>query len=121
MEKRIIVEADTEALCYRAAKDLLERARACADRGHPFHIALAGGSTPEALYRRLAEPPFLDEMPWEHLRFFFGDERMVPPDHPDSNYRMAREALLGQVPLAEDQIHRIEGELEPETAARRYE
>ena len=60
-------------------------------------------------------------MPWNRLDLFWVDERAVPPDHPDSNYRMTREALLDHVPLHAEQIHRLEGELEPEVAAARYE
>jgi 6-phosphogluconolactonase len=60
-------------------------------------------------------------MPWERLDLWCVDERCVPPDHPDSNYRMTREALLDRVPLQPGQIHRIQGELEPEVAASRYE
>jgi len=86
--------------------------------------ALAGGSTPRALYRLLADPaaPFRGRMDWAALQFFWGDERHVPPDHPDSNYRMAREAMLDQVPAPAAHVHRIHAE-EPDAAraAERYE
>jgi 6-phosphogluconolactonase len=60
-------------------------------------------------------------MPWQNLELYWVDERTVPPDHPESNYRMTREAMLDHVPLKPEQVHRMEGELEPEVAAARYE
>jgi len=86
-------------------------------------VALAGGSTPRGLYQALAYTAALRaRVPWAHIDFFWGDERCVPPDHPDSNYRMAHEALLSSVPVVPDRIHRIAGELdEPGAAARLYE
>lgn len=83
-----------------------------------FAVALAGGSTPEATYRLLARD-YADRLDWSKVYVFFGDERTVPPDHEDSNYRMAREALLDHVPIGG--VHRMRGELPPEEAARSYE
>lgn len=83
-------------------------------------IALSGGRTPRAIYRRLAEPPFRDQILWERLHVFWGDERAVGPEHADSNYRMARETLLDHVPIPVRNIHRIKGELPPETAVGNY-
>jgi len=117
------VEPDAEALARRAAQYFVEMAgEAVADRGRA-RIAISGGSTPKAVFELLANPdlPWRSRMPWDSLDLYWVDERCVPPDHPDSNYRMAREALLDHVPLAPRQIHRIEGELEPEIAAGRYE
>ena len=73
-------------------------------------LALAGGSTPKSVYACLARPPLKDAVAWDALSVYFGDERCVGPDHPDSNYRMAREALLEQVPVRPDQVYRIRGE-----------
>lgn len=73
-----------------------------------FVICLSGGSTPKRLYERLAQPPYLREFPWERTQVWFGDERFVPPDHPDSNYRMAREALLGHVPIPAENVHAMD-------------
>jgi 6-phosphogluconolactonase len=86
-------------------------------------IAISGGVTPEAMFALLADPaqPFVHQIPWNKLDLYWVDERSVPPNHPDSNYRMTNEALLSRVPLPPDQIHRIEGELDPEVAAARYE
>jgi len=85
-------------------------------------VALAGGRTPEALYRLLAETPYRETIEWGSVEIFWGDERCVPPDHPDSNYRMAHEALLARVAVPEANIHRMRGETaDPGTAARAYE
>jgi 6-phosphogluconolactonase len=79
---------------------------------HPKSVALSGGSTPRVLYELLADPnqPFRARIPWAETHFFFSDERHVPPDHPDSNYRMANEALFSRVPLPAQNIHRIPAE-----------
>jgi 6-phosphogluconolactonase len=92
---------------------------AIAERGE-FHIALTGGSTPRTLYGLLATPEWLRRIDWRRAQVYFGDERCVPPEHPDSNFRMANEALLSKCPLAPHQIHRIEAEREPKAAARAY-
>ena len=86
-------------------------------------VALSGGSTPRGLYRALVQIESLrSQVSWDRLHFFWGDERHVPPDHADSNYRMAREALLASVPVAAEQIHRIRAEeSDAAVAARRYE
>jgi len=84
-------------------------------------VALAGGSTPKAMYRLLASPAFRERVDWRRVEIFFGDERCVPPDHADSNYRMAREALLDHVPLGADRVHRIAGERPPAEAAAQYQ
>jgi 6-phosphogluconolactonase len=106
-----------------------EVARACAERvcaafarkrNPRFRIALAGGSTPRATYALLAQAPFRDRIDWEAVEIYFGDERCVPPDHPDSNYRMAQETLLSKVPIAAEQVHRIAGERSPMEAADEY-
>ena len=86
-------------------------------------IAISGGSTPKAAFELMVDPgqPWRGRMPWDKLELFWVDERCVPPDNAESNYRMTREALLDRVPLGADQIHRMEGELAPEEAAARYE
>jgi 6-phosphogluconolactonase len=117
------VEPDPAALARRAAQYFVEMVgEAVAGRGRA-RIAISGGSTPKATFQLLADPaqPWRNRMPWDRLDLYWVDERAVPPDHADSNYRMTREALLDHVPLRPDQIHRMEGELEPEAAAARYE
>jgi 6-phosphogluconolactonase len=118
-----VVEPDPAALAWHAAVHLVELVEeAVAARGRA-RIAVSGGSTPKATFTLLADPahPFVSRMPWHALELFWVDERTVPPDHPDSNYRMTREALLDHVGMRPEQIHRIQGELEPEIAAAQYE
>jgi 6-phosphogluconolactonase len=86
-----------------------------------FSVALSGGSTPAALYRLLAEEPYRSQIPWAQVHLFWGDERCVPPDHRDSNFRLANETLLAQVPIPPANVYRVQGELEPEAAAHGYE
>jgi 6-phosphogluconolactonase len=110
---RLAVYPDADA-AVRAAADLFTALA-------PGTVALAGGSTPRALYELLASADYRDRSDWHDLEVFFGDERAVPPDHPDSNFGMANRALLSHVPLAEGAVHRMEGEADPlEAAAERY-
>jgi 6-phosphogluconolactonase len=118
-----IVEPDNATSARRTAQHFVEIAeQAVAKRGRA-RIAISGGSTPKAAFQLLADPaqPWLKRMPWDKLELYWVDERTVPPDHPESNYRMTREAMLDRVPLKPEQVHRMEGELEPEVAASRYE
>lgn len=117
----IVVLDDARAVTEEAASRWLALAReAVAQRGR-FRVALSGGSTPRALYERLAAPPYKDGAPWAETHVFWGDERCVPPTHEDSNYRMAREALLAHVPLPEGNVHRPRAEIKPQDAAVYYE
>jgi 6-phosphogluconolactonase len=114
------VESDSEALARRAAQHFAEMiSEAVEDHGRA-RIAISGGKTPEAVFRLLAASS-TTSLPLDKLDIYWVDERLVPPDHNDSNYRMVREAWLSHVPLQPSQIHRIQGELEPQTAADRYE
>ena len=118
---RCQVVTDPAALAEVAAERVVTlAAAACADHDR-FYIALAGGSTPRALYARLAEADIAARIDWSRWQVFFGDERCVPPDDAQSNYHMAREALLAHVPIAPAKVHRIEAELDdPAAAAARY-
>jgi 6-phosphogluconolactonase len=91
-----------------------------AERG-VFSVALAGGTTPRRVYELLAGEEFRTQVPWEGVHVFFGDERAVPPDHADSNYRMAHEALLSHVPIPERNVHRMRGEGDAAANASLYE
>ena len=91
-----------------------------ATRGR-FTVALAGGSTPKAAYAMLASAAYRDRLPWQQTHFFWGDERHVPPEHEDSNYRMAYEAMLSKVAIPADHIYRIAAEKEAQQAADEYE
>lgn len=84
-------------------------------------VALAGGSTPKAMYRLLAGRAYRERVDWPRVEIFFGDERCVPPDDAESNYRMARESLLDHVPLGADRVHRIAGERPAAEAAAMYQ
>lgn len=113
--------ADVDALNHAAAQRWVQLAASAIGARGKFHVALSGGSTPRALYRRLALPEFAERVAWDRVHIYFGDERAVPPDHPDSNYRMAKEALLDHVPIPSAQVHRIEGERsEVHEAATKY-
>jgi 6-phosphogluconolactonase len=101
------------------ALEIAPDAPAAASRGASrFALVLAGGSTPRSLYRLLVDPaaPYRAATDWRRIHFFWGDERHVPPDHPESNYRMAREALLDPLAVPRESVHRIPAEL-PEAAA----
>lgn len=104
----------------RLAARFAEAARgAVAARGR-FDVVLAGGSTPQETYALLGSPPYQKDVPWAHVHVWFGDERCVPPDHPDSNYGMARGQLLSRVDIPSDHVHRLAGERVPEDAAALY-
>jgi 6-phosphogluconolactonase len=123
MKIKYYVEPDPAALARRAAQYFLEMTTEAVQAQGRARIAISGGSTPKATFALLADANELwrNHMPWDCLDLYWVDERCVPPGHADSNYRMTREAMLDQVPLRPEQIHRIEGELDPDAAAARYE
>lgn len=116
--------SSTSAEVAQAAAQLFTQAviNAISARGQA-RIAISGGTTPKAMFALLADPiqPFIKQVLWKNLDLYWVDERCVPPNHPDSNYRMTNETLLSKVPLSPDRIHRMEGELDPAVAAARYE
>jgi 6-phosphogluconolactonase len=118
-EARVEVLADAEALAHYVADWLL----ATAARDHrPFSVALSGGATPRRLYELLASPLYREAFPWARTHWFWGDERFVPHDDRESNYRMVREAMLVDAPVPPANIHPVATEgLTPEEAARSYE
>jgi 6-phosphogluconolactonase len=117
----IIVLDDGPALADTAARAIVETAQEAVTARGRFLVALAGGSTPRATYERLAQPPLRERMPWERTWIFFGDERGVAPEHPESNYGMANRALLCKVAVPAAQVARIRGEADdPEAAAAEY-
>jgi 6-phosphogluconolactonase len=120
---RIEIVNDPAEVCRTAAGEIQRMADRTATATKPFTIALSGGSTPRGLHALLANDPAVrDRLPWQHLHFFWGDERHVPPDHPQSNYRMAYDTLLSLAPVPSQNIHRMPGE-EPDAAlaAEKYE
>jgi 6-phosphogluconolactonase len=117
-QTRIEAVKDLEDLAHRAARLIADLAGNSQGR---FAICLSGGSTPRRLYQLLGETPYREAMPWNRVHWFWGDERFVPWDHPDSNYRMAREALLAHVPAPAPNIHGMVTTGDPAEAARAYE
>jgi|SRR6185437_8335316 len=117
------VHDGADALSRAAAEHFLERTEAAVAASGVARVAISGGSTPKRTFELMANPAekFAAAMPWERMELYWVDERMVPPDDKDSNYRMTREALLEKVPLTPERIFRIQGELDPEVAAARYE
>jgi 6-phosphogluconolactonase len=102
--------ADTSELFHAAAEHVCRIGRMSLDTTGRFSLVLSGGATPRGLYELLAEHPYRSQVEWDKVEFFWGDERAVPPDHPASNYRMAKEAMLDKLGVPEDRIHRIPGE-----------
>jgi 6-phosphogluconolactonase len=117
---KITVFPDSDSLSRGAADFIAESAmQAIAVHGR-FTVALCGGNTPRPVYARLATSEYRDRLDWPRVQIFFGDERCVPPDDLQSNYLMARSALLNQVPIPPENIHRMRGEDDPEQAAGAY-
>jgi 6-phosphogluconolactonase len=114
------IYSDPDSLVQAAAQHIIALAASSIASHGRFSLVLAGGSTPRMLYERLAHPDYASQIEWASTHIFWGDERFVPPDHPDSNYRMAREALLRRVSLPPTNVHRMRGELEPSQAAANY-
>ncbi len=117
----VLIFGDATSLEEAAAHEVVRTVRNAVARRGSCAFVLSGGSTPRGLYERLGEEPYRLGVDWSKLHLFFGDERCVPPDHPESNYRMVKEALLSRIPSLEKSTHRIRGELDPEVAASLYE
>jgi 6-phosphogluconolactonase len=118
MTGRIEILADPPALARRVADWMTAAAIAAAG---PFRVSLSGGSTPRTLYGLLASDEFRGRFPWGRVSWYWGDERFVPYDHPESNYRMTREAMLAEAPVPPENIHPVPTDGTPEEAALRYE
>jgi 6-phosphogluconolactonase len=115
---RIETLPDPQALARHVAEWMTTAARATYG---PFRVSLSGGSTPKALYSLLASNAFSDRFPWPRVHWYWGDERFVPHDHPESNYRMTREAMLSKAPVPPQNVHAVPIEGMPDEAAARYE
>lgn len=121
MEKNVSPEiyvfSDTWSIAENLSEDLQKQALKSEKK---ITVALSGGSTPRVFFQCLVSPPFQNKILWKKIHFFWGDERCVPPDHEDSNYRMTREMLLDHISIPAENIHRIQGEAPPATEADRY-
>jgi 6-phosphogluconolactonase len=115
---RVEVLPDPPALAHHVAEWMT--ATALATPG-PFRVSLSGGSTPKALYGLLASDEFRGRFPWQRVEWYWGDERFVAYDHPESNYRMTREAMLAKAPVPPENIHPVPADGTPDDAASRYE
>jgi 6-phosphogluconolactonase len=123
VDREIRILTDGAAIAKRAAQEFVQAAAEAVRERGSYNVALGGGSTPRALYSLLVNDPTLcSQVPWDKIHLFFGDERHVAPDHPDSNFRMATEAMIAKSPLRAKQVVRIKGEY-PDTgkAAVEYE
>jgi len=117
----VVRRKDADDLARGAADAVAALIIAAAQKQARFTLALSGGSTPQKLYQCLARD-WRDKIPWERVHFFWGDERFVPPDHPDSNYRMVRESLLQKIPVPSANIHPVPAQCETaREAAAEYE
>ena len=123
VNREVRILPDTNAIARRAAEKIIEAAAVAVKEKGVFTISLAGGSTPKTLYNLLAtDPVFRSQMPWDKTQFFFGDERHVPPDDSESNFRMASESMLSKVSLKPEQVIRIKAEYpDAEKSAKEYE
>lgn len=118
--REIVTLTDSAAVAQEAARRFEILADEAIAQSGRFTIALAGGNTPRLLYTLLAQAPYSSKIDWQNVFIFFGDERTVPPDHADSNFRMAAESLLNKVNLPEGNIFRMRGEDDPAEAADSY-
>jgi 6-phosphogluconolactonase len=115
---RIEISSDPLALAHHVAEWMTQ---AALTQPGPFRVSLSGGSTPKMLYGLLASDEFRSRFPWPRVSWYWGDERFVPHDHPDSNYRMTSEAMLAKAPVPPANIHAIPTDGTPDDAAGRYE
>jgi 6-phosphogluconolactonase len=118
MSGRFEIFPDPEALARHVAEWMTSAALAAIGT---FRVSLSGGSTPKTLYGFLGSNEFRTRFPWQLVSWYWGDERFVPYDHPESNYRMTREAMLVRAPVPPENIHPVPTDGAPEDAARRYE
>src|ERR1700730_13532083 len=118
MSGRIEIFPDPAALARHVAEWMTSAALAAKGT---FRVSLAGGSTPKTLYGLLASDQFRSRFPWQLVSWYWGDERFVPYDHLESNYRMTREAMFAKAPAPPENIHPVPADGSPQDAARRYE
>jgi 6-phosphogluconolactonase len=110
----------SSAMSLAAAQLFSEIIDEASRKQHSVHVALSGGSTPVMLFQLLAQPPYNQAIPWDRIHFYWADERCVPPENAESNYGQAWQSFLSEVPVSQQNIHRVLGELEPKAAAQDY-
>ena len=118
---KIEVFTSPTALTRAAEACFVEQAQKAIEERGRFSVALSGGSTPRAIYQELAKPNHQTGLDWERIHLFWGDERHVPPVHPDSNFKMVKDALLAHIAIPETNIHRVPAELDVQKAAADYD
>lgn len=111
---------DAASVAEAAAEAVVTAAREAIGERGAFSLVLSGGSTPKLLYQLLTSEPFASQIDWRKWELYFGDERTVPPDHAESNYRMASEALLSRAPIDPQKVYRMKGEGDPMQSAIEY-
>lgn len=122
MESANVFIFDTpEQLAQAAAVRFVQDAKEAVINHNSFSVALAGGNTPRRVYELLATDTFKSQIDWARVQLFFGDERCVPPNHPESNYRMVYETLISKISIPVENVHRMPGERKPDEGARFYE
>ena len=120
MKREIYKFPGIAELAAQLAADFKAAAEEKAAAGERLIVALSGGHTPKSFFEVLAAPPYRDSVPWDNVIFFWGDERCVPPDNDESNFKMTNLALLSHIPIPEPNVHRVLGENPPEEEAERY-
>ncbi len=120
-DPNVLVFDTPEQVAQAAAERFVDYSIASISDHVPFAVALAGGSTPRRAYELLATDEFKGRINWPRVHLFFGDERAVPPDDPQSNYRMVNDALISRIAIPAENVHRIIGEIEPTESAQSYE
>ncbi len=120
MKREIYKFPGIAELAAQLAADFKAAAEEKAAAGERLIVALSGGHTPKSFFEVLAQPPYRDSVPWDSVIFFWGDERCVPPDNDESNFKMTNLALLSHITIPEQNVHRVLGENPPEEEAERY-
>jgi 6-phosphogluconolactonase len=122
LDRTIRIFPDVAAIAQYAANIFVNAAKQAVKERGVFRVAMAGGSTPKTLYALLVSEPFRSQLSFDKMQLFFGDDRHVPPDHPDSNYRMVSENFVSKTPIRPEQVFRMKTELQDtEKAALEYE
>ena len=116
-----IIMTDSDKLSEKGAEIFYKSAKEAAHQKGYFAVAISGGSTPRAMHRILAQEPYLSKTPWHQVHIFWVDERMVPFDHPDSNYGAAQKDLMSMIPIPADQVYPMPAMMRPEEGADLYQ